>query len=236
MARFARVALADIPYHITHRGNRKDRIFFRSRDYERYLDLLIEYSSRYDLRVWAYCLMPNHVHLVVCGSQRYSMARTVGNTHRAYARVINMRKGWTGHLWANRYYSSPLDDAYLWTAARYVELNPVRAGMVLDPISYRWSSAAANGGRRDDTVLHESRPFPGSVENWRQWLEEGLSEEQCERIRLRTKRGRPLGSLEFVRRLEAIVGRPLSPQKPGKRRNTGQTGPAPRGTSGSTNS
>ena len=218
MARLARVVLPDCSYHVTHRGNRCEDVFFTVDDRLRYLRLLREYAERYAMEVWAYCLMTNHVHLIVQPKRSDSLAKAIGNAHRHYSRAVNRRHEWTGHLWAGRFFSTPLDEAHLWLAVRYVELNPVRAGLVCDPTEYRWSSAAIHAGLASDTLLSSSRPFPGPIDGWRTWLAQGLAPKDYERIRLNTSRGRPSGSSEFVEWFEAKLSRTIRPRRAGRPR------------------
>jgi putative transposase len=218
MARIARVVLPDCSYHLTHRGNRGEAVFFTEEYRHRYLWWLHKYAERYALEVWAYCLMTNHVHLIALSRKADSLARTIGNAHRHYSRAINGRHEWTGHLWANRFYSTPLDEAHLWLAVRYVELNPVRAGIVQDPTEYRWSSAAAHAGLVTDDVLSPARPFPGTIEDWRRWLAQGLSPVDYRRLRSNTSRGRPSGSKEFVAWFETKLSRTIRPRRAGRPR------------------
>ncbi len=218
MARIARVVWPGCPYHVTHRGNHRGRIFFNDGDRRRYLNLLRENAERAALRVWAYALMTNHVHLIVVAEALDSMARGIGNAHREYARIVHQREGWTGHLWANRFFSTPLDESHLWVAARYVELNPVRAGVAQRAEEYVWSSARAHASRGTDPVLDPRRPFPGTFVDWGDWLRAGMSDSRMEAIRRNTTTGRPTGSEEFVRDLEARLGRMLRPAKRGPKR------------------
>ena len=194
MARTARSLVVNCPYHVTHRGNHRERIFVDEGDHHAYLDGLLEYATRFEMEVWAYCLMPNHVHLLVVGRHRDSLPKAIGNAHRRHSRTVNVRYEWTGHLWANRYYSSALDETHLWTAVRYVELNPVRAGIVSDPVDYRWSSARAHALLERNRLLHRSRPFPGPIGNWRQWLKAGLPDTEANKLRQNTKKGHPTTS------------------------------------------
>jgi putative transposase len=218
VARIARIVWTGCPYHVTHRGNRGGAVFVQESDYLVYLDMLSSNSVREGLKVWAYCLMPNHVHLIVVGENVNSMARALGNTHRRHAQRLNGHQGWTGHLWANRFYSTPMDERHLWVAVRYVELNPVRAGLVENPTDFRWSSARAHSANAKDGLLAPERPFPGSVEDWTAWLLEGVDNSQLDAIRLNTSTGRPSGSADFARDLEGRIGRSVRARS--RRRST----------------
>ncbi len=201
MARTARVMLAGCPFHVTHRGNQRRPIFERELDRAAYLAILRRYARRFGMAVWAYCLMPNHVHLIVTGAEVVSIPKAIGNAHRGFARRRNLRLGVTGHLWANRYYSSALDETHLWAAVRYAELNPVRAGLVPSPLDHPWSSARCHAGLEGSSLLDPSRPFPGPIRDWGGWLALGIEDELARRIRRNTSRGRPTGNDAFVRSL-----------------------------------
>ena len=217
MVRIARVVVPNLPHHVTHRGNRRQDVFFGRSDRRLYLSWLRENSERYGLEVWSYCLMTNHVHLIAVPRAEDSLARAIGRTHGRYAQRQNRRNDWSGHLWANRFYSTPLDEGHLWTAVRYVELNPVRAGLAVHPTDYEWSSAACHAGLRRDDFLAPSRPFPGHVEEWAEWLCQPLRDEQFDALRKNTMTGRPTGSEEFVAMLEARLERSLRAQKTGRK-------------------
>ena len=217
MARLARVVLPGLPYHVTPRGNRRQDLFFRPQDRRIYKRWLGEYAERYGLEVWSYCLMTNHVHLLVVSKQGDSLAGAIGRTHGRYAQWQNRRYGWSGHLWANRFYSTPLDEEHLWTAVKYVELNPVRSGLVERAEEYEWSSARCHARDYSDDLLAPNRPFPGSVEDWSTWLAGELPEEEVETLRKNTSTGRPTGSDSFIADLEAQLVRTLHLQKRGRR-------------------
>jgi putative transposase len=136
MARIARVIATGYPHHVTQRGNRRQRTFFNDEDYAVYLELLSEWTRKHDVEVWAYCLMPNHVHLIVVPGTQDGLARAIGEAHRRYTRRINFREGWKGHLWQERFSSFPMDENHLLTAVRYVEMNPaLLQGWLISPKS-----------------------------------------------------------------------------------------------------
>lgn len=195
--------LPGCPFHVTHRGNQKRVTFDSDESRLTYLSLLGRHARKFGMDVWSYCLMPNHVHLIVLGREAHSISRAVGNTHRAHSRIWNRRAQVTGHVWANRFFSTPLDDVHLWAAVRYVELNPVRANLVTSPTDYRWSSARGNAAVVVDPLLDPERPFPGHVARWSEWLALGLEEELAERIRSNTQTGRPTGNEIFRQRVLA---------------------------------
>ncbi len=190
------------------------RTFFRDSDFESYLDLLAEQSAKCGVVIWGYVLMPNHVHLIMVPGSEDGLHRAIGETHRRYTSLINQREGWTGYLWQGRFGSCPMDERHLLNAARYIELNPVRAGLVERPESYPWSSARAHLNARDDHVV-EVRPLLDIVADWQEFLAEPMDKGTVDRIRDCERTGRPLGADEFVTRLEAQLGRRLRRQRPG---------------------
>ena len=188
--------------------------FFGEGDYMMYQELMAQWCSRRGVQVWAYCLMPNHVHLVAVPATEEALRLGIGEAHRRYSRHVNLREGWRGHLWQSRFASFPLDEPHLWAAARYVELNPVRARLVSDPCEYRWSSARAHMEGRDD-VLVKVAPLLDRFGEWGAVLASGLGEEQTELLRRHERTGRPLGTPAFVDRLEGLLRRALRPRKRG---------------------
>ena len=218
MARLARLVIPGLPHHVTHRGNRRADIFVRPEDQSAYLSFLSEYAARAELKIWAYCLMTNHVHLIVLPEHENSMARGVGLAHRRYATWINQRENWSGHLWANRYFSTPLDDAHHYAAVRYVECNPVRAGVVAQAAQYAWSSARAHCGSASDHLLDQARPYAKwGIEDWAAWLSEPEETEVLLALRRCTASGRPCGGAGFIAQLEQRLARMLHPAKRGRK-------------------
>src|SRR5947208_7121938 len=165
MARLARVVAAGIPHHVTQRGNRRQQVFFGDDDYATYRGLLAEGCRAAGVAVWAYCLMPNHVHLILVPSDPDGLRAALGETHRRYTRHVNLREGWRGYLWQGRFASFPMDEARLLAGARYVELNPVRARLVRRARDWRWSSARAHLTGRDDG-LAVARPLLALAPDW----------------------------------------------------------------------
>jgi REP-associated tyrosine transposase len=225
MARIARVVVPGLAYHVTHRGNRRQNVFLDPEDRRLYKQWLLEYSKRYDLEIWSYCLMTNHVHHLVVGRRSDSLALGMGRTHGRFAQWQNRRNGWSGHLWANRYYSTPLDAEHVWAAVRYIEQNPVRAGLVERAELYEWSSARSHATGLPDPLLSPSRPFPGDVKSWSDWLADDPNPEKLEAVRKNTWSGRPTGSDDFVRELEARLQRDLKAPQMGRR--SGKVVPVP---------
>ena len=199
------------------RGNRRQETFFCDEDCEAYLELMAHWCEECGVEVWAYCLMPNHVHLIAVPAVEAALCRGIGEAHRRYTRRVNFRAGWRGHLWQGRFSSYPMDGAYLYSATRYVELNPVRAKLVSSPTEYRWSSASAHVAGRDD-VLVRVQPLLERFGDWRDFLSTGLDDEAATLLRRHERTGRPLGSPEFVARLEKLLNRALAPRRPGRKR------------------
>ena len=214
MARIARIVVPGLPHHVTQRGNRRARVFDGDNFRQAYLGLVRQYAQRQGVRIWAYTLMDNHVHFVVVPQDEKSLARCFRGGHTRFALRVNTERRECGHLWQNRFYSTPLDAAHLWAAVRYVERNPVRAGLVERAEDYAWSSAAAHCGKRVDPLLSDDFPPPDVVADWAEWLrsEDGPA---VEFIRRQTNIGRPCGSPSFLASLEGLLRRVLGPQKRG---------------------
>jgi putative transposase len=217
MPRRARLVFPGFPHHVTQRGNRRLRTFFEDGDYALYRHLLAEGCARAGTRIWAWCLMPNHVHLILVPSREDGLCAALGEAHRRYTRVINARQGWKGHLWQGRFASFAMDEAWLIACARYVELNPVRAGLADRPERWRWSSAAAHLGLARDPVT-DVEPLLARAPDWRALLGFGLEDRARETIRDRERTGHALGDEAFLDRLGAIVGRDIRPRPPGRPR------------------
>jgi putative transposase len=218
MARFARVVVPCCPHHVTQRGNYQQEVFFCDADYRTYLTGLREHAFRFHVQVLAWCLMPNHVHLVTVPQDTESLARVLGRTQAEYARWLHVRQRKVGHLWQNRFHSCPMEEGHLWDAIRYVELNPVRGGLARKAADWRWSSAAAHLEDVDEWGLTDLRWWHGQGRgaHWAEILEAGFRDTAlAERLREATQTGRPFGSVTFAQTLERETGRPLLPQKRG---------------------
>jgi putative transposase len=214
MARLARVVVPGVPHHVTQRGNRRQAVFFRDEDYRDYLALLTEHAGKAGVAVWAWCLMPNHVHLLLVPRDPDGLRAALGEAHRRYSRAVNLREGWRGYLWQGRFSSCPLDPDHGLAAARYIEQNPVRARLVARPRDWPWSSARAHlTGRADGVTDIAALGIP--ARDWSGFLGAGLDDEALEDIRRGERTGRPLGSAAFIKRLEKRTGRQLARRKPG---------------------
>jgi putative transposase len=223
MPRVARLVVPGLPHHVTQRGNRRQKTFFEDGDYALYRHVLAEGCARVGTRIWAWCLMPNHVHLILVPSNEDGLRAALGEAHRRYTRFVNGREGWHGHLWQERFASFPMDEEWLIACARYVELNPVRAGLVRRPEQWRWSSARAHLGSAPDGVT-ELAALLERVTDWRVLLDGGLEERELKMIRSRERTGYALGSPTFLDRLADTLGRPVAPRPRGRpRRKNGDS-------------
>lgn len=215
MARLARIVVPGLPHLVTQRGNRGEPTFFEDGDYALYLDLLAESSARARTKIWAYCLMPNHVHMIVVPSTEDGLRQTFADLHRRYTSFINTRARTTGHLWRGRYGSVIMDEAHLLTAVRYVTLNPVRAQLVKRARDWQWSSARAHFKGKDDTVV-TVKPVLERVDKFGQFLRaRGDDDIDYAPLRRAETIGRPVGDPKWLKKLEAKTGRTLAPQKRG---------------------
>jgi putative transposase len=225
MPRIARVVVPNCPHHITHRGNRRQAVFFNEENKKLYLRLLAKYGNLFGLQYWAYCLMDNHVHLIAVPQKKDSLNLTLREAHKKYTTQINLQMDWRGSLWQGRYYSFPLDDVHLYRAIRYTENNPVRAGMTKNAEDYPWSSARAHVFEFSDVFLSNSRPFVKSSD-WSAFLREQGNGEDFKEIRNHIMSGRPWGEDEFIDRLEESFGRKLRPGRAGRKKKPTEMDPA----------
>ena len=223
MARIGRVVAAGFPHHITQRGNRRQKTFFEDEDYYEYKRLMAEWCGKCKVEIWGYCLMPNHVHLIAVPKTEEMLRKAIGEAHRRYTRYINFRNKWTGYLWQGRFASFPMDENYLLAAARYVEMNPVRARIVKKADQYKWSSAQAHISGRDDGLV-KAAPLLEMVGSWRDFLNTSLTPEEIESLRSHERTGRPLGSEKFMTKLEKKLGRTLKRVKPGPKPGSKEDG------------
>lgn len=218
MPRVARIVIPGVPHHVTQRGNNQQKVFFSDAHRRLYLDFLKTYSDQFGLEIGAYCLMSNHVHLVATPTSADALARAVGRTNFRYAQQLNRMLKRSGHVWQNRFFSCALEDTHYDRAIRYVERNPVRAGLVRVAWRYEWSSAAAHVSGNDPTGLLDMKAWlrQWKPQKWKDALRD--PDEQWQKmVCTSTRTGRPIGSKRFVaaierkldRRVRALpVGRP----------------------------
>ena len=197
MPRCMRLVVPGVPHHVTQRGVRKMPTFFEEDDFELYRRLLASRCHEYGVAVWAYCLMPNHVHLVLVPTDPVGLSRALGRAHSDYARAINARKGWTGHLWQARFYSVAMQPRHTLAAVRYVVQNPVRAQLVRGPADWVHSSARdLLGMARDPLVVADG--VRSWADDWAALLASPLESDALAEIRSATARGATRPSLPPV--------------------------------------
>ena len=212
MPRTARIVIPDFPYHITQRGNYRQDVFEDDEDRVSYLSWINDYSKKYKLSIVAYCLMDNHVHFIAIPRKDDSLAKVFSISHMRYSQYFNKKKKASGHLWQGRFYSCVMDDDYLVTALRYVERNPVRAGIVRKPWQWKWSSAGEHVGQRNGIIDIENITtlIDTSDEEWKDYIDLAENREEVENIRKHTLLGRPLGTEDFIAKLGKRLGKVLS--------------------------
>ena len=230
MARLPRVVIPGVPHHVTQRGNGRQRTFFEEGDYALYLDLLAAAAERAQAEVWSYCLMPNHVHIVLVPSDADGLARTFGELHRRYTGFINARRRTTGHLWQGRFGSVAMDEPHVVTALRYVALNPMRARLVERAEDWPWSSTRALIAGVDDHVVKVA-PALERVADFAAFLGEEFDEAlSYAALRKAESVGRPVGSKLWLAEMEARTGLKLAPQKRGPAPQSARAAYCPLGT------
>lgn len=224
MARLGRYFLPDQPLHVIQRGNNRGAVFFDEADRGRYRDWLAEAAAQHGCTIYAYVLMTNHVHLLAAPQREASLPRTMQSLGRRYVRYVNDAYRRTGTLWEGRYRAAPIDsEAYFLACCRYIELNPVRAGMVAHPREYRWSSWRAHARGAADPLAAEHpiyRALGGDAaarqRAYRALFAAPLAGEFVEAVRAATNGGWALGDEGFKRRIAAALGRRVAPAPKGR--------------------
>ncbi len=209
MPRISRAVAAGFPHHVTQRGNYQQHVFEDSNDFKQYLQWLRDYALRNSLKIWAYCLMRNHVHFVCVPMREDSLARTFNTLHMRYSQHFNRKKKTKGHLWQGRFYSCILDESHLFAAIRYVENNPVRARVVGKPGDYKYSSVRGHVNRGSDPILSQDCPLVKETRDWLEYLKEEDDKMVVDELRSNTRTGRPCGDDGFISRIEGLLGRQL---------------------------
>src|SRR5262245_19274664 len=199
-----RCVIPHYAHHIRQRGVRKNPVFHDDSDFLVYIRVLKNACTVNEVCIWCYALMTNHVHLVGVPHTEIGLSKALHNAHTAYATYFNSKYGFSGHLWQGRPQISVMDEEYTWTAVRYIERNPVRAGMVARAEDYLWSSAGAHCGLRDDILLSPDFPPPGIILNWSQWLKIDPTDEEKRAIRLQLSTGRPCCKPEELLKLQKM--------------------------------
>ena len=218
MPRLARIVITGVPHHVVQRGNNGQDVFFVDADRSVYLEFLAEHAERFGATVLGYCLMTNHVHLILKPEKKNALAKVVGRTHFRYAQHINRFHGRRGHLWEGRFHSCALDEEHFWRAMRYVEQNPVRAGVAGSAWDYRWSSAEAHVGVGDGSGLLDMAWWEGAMgaSAWRRVLRRGMRKADVSFLRKNTLRGWPLAGDRAIAKFEKLLGRRLRPLPAGR--------------------
>jgi putative transposase len=219
MPRIARIIGVGFPHHVIQRGNNKEKVFLDWGDYERYLSFVSKYSEEKEAAVLAYCLMPNHVHLLIRPSGDDGLAKLMQGVTLCYTQYFNRKNGRTGRLWESRYYSTVVDgDRYLWTVSKYIENNPVRGGIVKRPENYPYSSARAHLLGRKDPLLKEPLFVKSELNEYRRLIRLEEDTMILEEIRKKTRSGKPLGDGGFLKTLSERLGCSLSFRPKGRPR------------------
>lgn len=218
MPRLARIVIPGAPHHIVQRGNNRQDLFFVEDDYRLYLQYLADYAKRFDLGIWGYCLMTNHIHIIATPGNPDSLAKVIGLTHFRYAQYINSFHGRSGHLWEGRFHSCALDEEHFWTAMRYVEQNPVRAGMAKKAWDHEWSSAEAHtvSDTKDELLDMNAWHEIMSSSEWRTLLRRKVHKDEARFLKRNTERGWPLTSDRTLAKFEKLLGRRLRPLPKGR--------------------
>ena len=221
MPRIARVVAANYPHHVTQRGNNRADVFFDDEDRHCYLQILQRYSGKSETSIWAYCLMSNHVHLLVVPKKAESLAMCIGRTNLTYTQYINRKYKKSGRLWQNRFFSTTVDtDQYLWAAVRYIELNPIKAHLVKEPQNYDWSSCRFTLGIKRNSLVR-THEWLNNTDRTEYIKFLGQTDTKTEaKIRQATSTGRPLGDDTFLKKLEKNLSRQLLRKKAGRPRKS----------------
>ena len=214
-----RSLLPGYPLHVLQRGHNRSRCFTTDADHGLYLGLLQEYSKRHACPIHAYVLMTNHIHMLVTPPDIPAISRLMRDVNQIYGQSLNRKNDRCGSVWQGRFKASLVDSkAYFLTCQRYIELNPVRAGMVVEPGGYAWSSYGTNGEGRASTFVTPHRRYlelgtsPGSRQAfYRGLFGEVIPEEEISKIRTAIHRNRPLGDDEFVQEIERLQSEAREP-------------------------
>lgn len=214
MTRLARLVVPGLPHHVTQRGNGRAQVFFGEDDYALYRALLGESCRAAGVEVWAWVLMPNHVHLILVPSDADGLRRALAQVHRRYAGHVHARLKRTGHFWQGRFGAVVMDEAHLAAAVRYVALNPVRAGLVEQARDWPWSSVHAHLAAQEDGITAVA-PLLSRYPDFAGFIGQAPDPAVLRRLRQAETIGRPLGDDSFLTELETLTHRSLKPAKPG---------------------
>lgn len=215
MPRVKRLVVPGLPHHITQRGNQGQQVFFGEKDGQHYMEDLVEYAARAETKILAFCLMPNHIHLILEPAHEDGLRAALAPVHHRHAMRLNKRDEGGGHIWQGRFYSNPMDDRHAIAAKRYVELNPVRSGLVTKPEAWRWSSAKHHLGLEHFDFISSSQ-FDWPSDKWRAFLNEGVPERELAYIQKTELTHQVMGDDRFIDQLEQRTGQKLRPAKRGR--------------------
>ncbi len=213
MPRSNRIVIPGQPHHVTQRGNRQQAIFFSDDDRRSYCELIAHYSKKTGTACLAWCLMDNHVHLILVPPSEDSLRAMLAAAHTVYSQRVNEAQKTSGHLFQGRFASYAMDDAHLFVAARYVENNPVKAGLVKRAEDWPWSSARAHISGESDGLTDVSA-LGQHIGNWRAMLSDGL-EASDDPIDKAIRSGWPQGTQLWIDEMAVTMGRSLRPEKRG---------------------
>jgi len=224
MPRTARIEVPYYPHHVVQRGHDRNAVFVDQEDFSYYLDTLKECKREFDVKVYAYCLMTNHVHLLLAPSKNGALGKLMKRLAGRQTRYRNRLEGRSGTLWEGRYKSSPVDDdGYLLACCRYIELNPVRARMVSAPLDYPWSSYRERIGHTDNGCLDDMHPYfeLGVSDQERRRIYEdfimnSVPDGEWEFIREAVRRNQLTGNDRFVEQVNKAIGRRVERRGPGR--------------------
>ena len=201
-------------------ASQREPIFCKDGDQDIYRDLLAEQLDKAGVEAWAYCLMPNHVHLILRPADEGGLAQPIGAAHRRWANFVNARGRWRGHLFDGRFASVVMDEAHLLAAVRYVALNPVRARLARRAQDWPWSSVGAHLSGEDDALVTVA-PVLARVDQFADLIETDPDDPAFATIRAAETTGRPLATASFVTDLELRLGRPIARRAPGRKPSAG---------------
>jgi putative transposase len=228
MPRLGRVVLPNSPHHVVQRGHNKQVVFAEEADYDYYLKTLEEFKEVYDVKVYGFCLMTDHVHLILQPGEAVSgLGQLMKRLSGRQTRFVNRQESRSGTLWEGRYKSSPIEtDAYLLACCRYVELNPVRARMTPDPGAYSWSSYGRHADMENRFDWLDTDPCYQALGHsdreraarYREFVRSAVPVGEWELIREALQRGQLTGTNRFVKEVEAIIGRRIENRKQGRPR------------------
>ncbi len=232
MARKLRYMLPDLPCHVVQRGVNRQHCFLQPQDYATYLRILAQSLKKYDVKLYSYVLMGNHVHLLMRSSTEQGIPCVMQQVGAAYVRYFNLSQNRSGALFEGRYHASLIDsERYLLACYRYIELNPVRAGMVSSPADYHWSSYHANALGKDISFVSAAPEYLSLGHNIEQCrsayaalCQQNINVDEVQQLRLAAQRNKPFGSEQFIRQLEQSLQINLSYNTPGRPRKNGVRG------------